>query len=615
VKQLNTLVERGLLAPIDAKFGGFLVRHLPDSITSEESDVVGTVGALLSAERARGHSRIDLATYAGTNPWGANVEGAPLPDLAACRSILERSALCGNGTEPSALVLDDTYLYLYRYHAAEQRLARAVRTRVGSSAAQSYPSAVTISLFRTLFPRMSDGSTDWQAVAAASALRYGISIITGGPGTGKTRTAASILALLLQQNPALRIALAAPTGKAAARLGESIAEGAATLPIDDAVRSGLPREARTLHRLLGYRPWDDCFASNADNPLAYDVVVVDEASMVDLLMMDAIFAALRPGAHIILLGDPDQLASVDTGYVLGDLCRAADANGDTHGLPLEKLYAELSGEHIPSTPSATALRDAVVRLQRSYRFEAHPGIAALADAVRSGDAVRAITELEDGTHTDVSRSNDIDSVDALLAPILPSLDRYLSASTPEDALHALTEFRVLCAVREGPHGVVGLNQAIEWWLRERGVQIRSRWYARRPVLVTANDPATGLFNGDMGVAFTVDAGRSLVYFPDAAGGMRWVVPARLPEHETAWAMTVHKSQGSEFSRVVLVLPRDDSPVVTRELLYTAVTRARESVRIVGSVPVIEAALRRSITRASGLADRVELDSPLDSSSM
>lgn len=604
MKQLDVLAERGVLAPIDAKFGGFLVRHLPASLAPHERDAVGMAGALLSAERARGHSCIDLAALASVSLWDAHGDGAALPDLAACRSIFQRSALCGDGIDPSALVLDGTRLYLYRYHAAEQRLARAVQARIGMPDASAVPNAEVVSLFRTLFPRAADGVTDWQGVAAASALRGRLGIITGGPGTGKTTTAAKILALLLQQDPTLRISLTAPTGKAAARLAESIANGAATLPVSDAIRARLPRDGRTLHRLLGYQPWDDRFACGTDNPLADDVIVVDEASMIDLLMMDALFAAVRPGARVILLGDPDQLASVDTGYVLGDLCRAADAGGDTHGAALATWYEALSGDRIPSVTAATPLRNAVVRLRRSYRFEAHPGIGALADAVRVGDAGAALGVLQGDTHGDVSRSDPTDSVDELLAPILPSIERYLGARTPEDALRALGEFRVLCAVREGSHGVASLNEAIEWWLRGRGVHTRARWYDGRPVLVTANDAASGLFNGDVGVTFTGDDGRRLVYFPDPAGGVRGVTPARLPAHETAWAMTVHKSQGSEFTHVLLVLPESDTPVLTRELLYTAVTRARESARIIGSISAIESAVRRSTTRASGLAERL-----------
>lgn len=603
MKQLDLLVDRGVLAPIDAKFGGFLVRHLPASLRPEERDTVGVAGALLSADRGRGHSCIDLAALAGMRPW-SGADALALPDFDACRSILTRSALCGDGIEPSALVLDGTRLYLYRYHAAERRLASAVRDRVSGDGATAAPDDATITSFRALFPATTDGSIDWQGVAAAAALRSRLCIITGGPGTGKTTTVAKILALLLQREPDLRIALAAPTGKASARLAAAIANGAAMLSVDEHVRARLPRDGRTLHRLLGYRPWDDCFAHHANNPLPDDVVVVDEASMIDLLMMDALFAALRPGARVILLGDPDQLASVDAGYVLGDVCRAADASGAEHGVALSAWYDTLSGQPITASATATPLRDAVVRLRRSYRFEAHAGIGALAEAVRAGDAGRALSVLADAQQGDVSLRESDHTIDELLEPVLPALERYLTAATPLDALRALGEFRVLCAVREGRTGVAGVNEAVEWWLRARGVPTRARWYDGRPVLITANDSTTALFNGDVGVTFTGSDGRKLVYFADGSGGVRPVPPARLPEHETAWAMTVHKSQGSEFAHVLLVLPDDDSRVLTRELLYTAVTRATERVDIVGTPSAVEACVRRSTERASGLAERL-----------
>lgn len=604
MKQLDLLADRGVLAPIDAKFGGFLVRHAPMELAPDDRDVIGVAGALLSADRARGHSCVDLAALAGVRPWGSEAAIAPFPAVDAACSILERSALCGDGVEPTALVLDGTRLYLYRYHAAERRLAAAVRARVHDGGAASEADAATVALFRTLFPAPTDGSADWQAVAAAAALRSRLCIITGGPGTGKTTTTAKLLALLLQRDPSLRVALAAPTGKAAARLAEAIATGAASLDIPDDLRARLPRDGRTLHRLLGYRPWDDRFACDAANPLTEDVIVVDEASMVDLLMMDALFAAIRPGARVILLGDPDQLASVEAGYVLGDLCRAGDASGAEHGRAFAEWYATLSGQAIPSSATATPMRDAVVRLQRSYRFEAHPGIGTLASAVRGGDSDRALAILDGDAHGDVSRRDAVHSTDELLEPLAPFIEAHLNATTPAEALHALAAFRVLCAVRDGRTGVAGVTDAIEWWLRGRGVHTRARWYDGRPILVTANDPATGLYNGDVGVVFTDADGRKLVYFPDGADGVRAVSPARLPEHETAWAMTVHKSQGSEFTHVVLVLPGEDTPVLTRELLYTAITRARESVRIVGSAEVIATAARRSTVRASGLADRV-----------
>lgn len=606
MKQLDQLVERRVLAPIDARFGGFLVRHVPAELAPHERDTVGIAGALLSAERARGHSCIDLSSVAGTLPWGADAADAMLPGLDACRGILTQSALCGDGAEPSPLVLDGTRLYLYRYHAAEVRLARAVRERVSVTPSTGAAGSSVVSLFRALFPT-ADGATDWQAVAAASALRGRLSIITGGPGTGKTTTAAKILALLLQQDATLRISLAAPTGRAAARLAESIAIGASTLPVDDVVRDRLPRDGRTLHKLLGYRPLNDTFAHGIENPLADDVIVVDEASMVDLLMMDALFAALRPTARIILLGDPDQLASVDTGYVLGDLVRAADASGPEHGASLATWYERLSGTRLASSESATSLRDAVVHLSRSYRFEQHPGIGSLADAVRAGEAGAALSVLDSDQHGDVSRLDSVASTEALLEPIRPSLERYLDARTPEEALAALSEFRVLCALRDGQRGVAGINEAIEWWLRARGVPTRARWYDGRPVLVTTNDQNTGLSNGDVGVTFTGSDGRKLVYFADGSGGVRAISPARLPDHETAWAMTVHKAQGSEFTHVLLVLPTEDARVLTRELLYTAVTRARASVTVVGSASIVESTVGRSTTRMSGLMDRVLVD--------
>jgi exodeoxyribonuclease V alpha subunit len=241
-----------------------------------------------------------------------------------------------------------------------------------------------------------------------------------------------------------------------------------------------------------------------------------------------------------------------------------------------------------------------VRLRRSYRFERQPGIGALATAVRDGDAIAALDALSDDRHDDVRRC-DAGSTTALLEPLRASLDAYMSAATPAESLALLTGFRILCAHREGRAGVTGLNEGVERALGRRGT--RSAWYDRRPVLVTANDPSTGLFNGDVGVAFTSE-GRTLVWFPDGAGGVRGVSPARLPAHETAWAMTVHKSQGSEADRVLLVLPDEPGPLLTRELLYTAVTRARRSVDVVGSISVLAAAIGRAAHRASGLADRL-----------
>ena len=603
MRQLRSVVSEELISPIDAELATVLARRATASLRSlDEIQLVGVATALVSRERGEGHSCLSLEHVAGEYPWPEVAPDIALPDVGRCRDVLLRSGLCGDGSVPTPLVLDHNRLYLYRYYAAECRLATAIRARLKPREDDSRePRPSVVQLFQRLFPTPSSGGTDWQAVAAAAALRNSLTVITGGPGTGKTTTVAKILALLLQRDPALRIALAAPTGKAAARLTESIGVQVEGMQLDDAVRAALPREGRTLHRLLDYRPWSDRLGYGADQLLAEDVIVVDEASMVDLLMMDALFAAVRPGAAVILLGDQDQLASVEAGYVLGDICRAAAACGETHGQALGAWYTALSGCNIASAADASPLRDSVVRLRRNYRFENRPGIGALVDAVRDGDADRALATLDGGEYEDVARLDTTITVRELLAPIDRLIDDYLDARTPEDALERLGGFRVLCALRRGPTGVTGLNNAIERLLRDRGRITRATWYDRRPVLITANDPATGLFNGDIGVTFAGDDGRTQVWFPAAEQAIRGFAPARLPAHETAWAMTVHKSQGSEFGYVVLVLPDEENRVVTRELLYTGVTRAKEKLEMVANEAVVRRAVGTQVTRVSGLS--------------
>lgn len=604
MKALAPLVESGELAPIDAEFGGLLARRAAASLSEvEETRFVGLAAALLSAELAHGNSCLELRSLLNASaPWTDGV-GTALPGLDEWRALLLRSGVCGDGRAPMPLVIEGGRLYLYRFHAAECRLANAIHARVRAPWLEREPADATRALFGKLFPAAADGATDWQAVAAAAALRGGLTVVTGGPGTGKTTAVARVLALLLHENPALQVALAAPTGKAAARLVESVQGSLASLPIDDALRRRMPATGRTLHRLLGYRPWNDTFAHGADAPLAEDVVIVDEASMVDVLMMDALFAALRPTARLILLGDRDQLASVDTGYVLGDLCRAAESCGTAHGTGLARWYGALGGSALESSAGATPERDTVVRLVKSWRFEKQPGIGALADCVRRGSASGALAVLADPARGDATRRDAVHSAAELLAPMASTVDDYLAAETPEQALDRFGAFRVLCALRDGRAGVTGLNEQIEHWLRARGIPTRARWYEGRPVLITSNDQATGLFNGDVGVT-TISGGQARVWFRDNAGRPRAVAPARLPAHETAWAMTVHKAQGSEFGQVVLVLPDEDTRVLTRELLYTGVTRARTSVDVVGDAELLRLAIERATVRASGLAARL-----------
>jgi exodeoxyribonuclease V alpha subunit len=588
---------------IDLQLGALMDRRARPKHGAESAELLALTAALLSAERGRGHSCLHLdddVTRLCDDAREAGYPCASIPTPDEWRVALAASPLCGDGSQPTPLVLEGERVYLYRFWAAERRLAASFRRLLAAAPDEAGPGATA--LFHELFTCAAD-EVDWQAVAAAGALRHRLTVITGGPGTGKTTTVARVLALLLADRPGLRIALAAPTGKAAARLSESVAAAAASFSSGSAIAQRVGAAGRTLHRLLGYQPWDDRFRHGPANPLAEDVVVVDEASMVDLLMMDALFAALRPGARIILLGDHDQLSSVDTGYVLGDLCAAAGGCGESFSPGFAAAYHALSGQIVPSERGAPPVRDAVVRLRRSWRFEKQPGIGALAAAVRAGDGKGAAAVLADASLGDVRRADHGADATALLAPVLPAITSYMESASPDVALARLNAFRVLCAMREGAWGATGLNQAVEWWLRRQGHAVREAWYHLRPVLVTANDHSVGLYNGDVGVCFRI-GGSALVYFADGEGAVRAVAPSRLPACQTAWAMTVHKSQGSEFGQVLLVLPDGPSRVVGRELLYTGITRARERVDVVGSVDAIVGAASRVTVRRTGLGRRI-----------
>jgi exodeoxyribonuclease V alpha subunit len=582
---------------IDRTFARLVMRLVVDRSASNEDTeqviLLHDTALLLSSERAQGHSCLDLATWAGQScvlrfSDSESSRAVIWPSVERWVHTLEQSGLCrvmqgrideARHVSPNAamLVLDGRRLYLARYHEAETRLAASIRARIAQPVPVAAPGLDAE--FARLFPRAQE-ATDWQAVAAQTALERPLVFVTGGPGTGKTTVAARMLALLLHADPTRTVAIAAPTGRAAARLVESIGAAAEREQLAPAVRAQLPGTGATLHRLLGYQPWSETFRHDASHPLPHDVVIVDEASMVDVLMMDALFRAVRPDARLIVLGDPDQLASVDTGFVLGDVVRAAkEASVNESDAPLAK---------------------AVVRLRHSWRFGAQPGIGALATGMQQGDWSAVAGALESGVHHDVLMQDW--SPSALQRATDAAFAAYVASDTPQAALEALSRFRVLAATREGARGVQGLNALFEWQLRRAG-RVTTGWYDHRPVLITANDPSTQLFNGDIGVTLRVN-GVVGVHFLQSDGRVRSLPPSRLPAHETAWAMTIHKSQGSEFDMVVLVLPEQDSPLLTRELLYTGVTRARQRVVLLGEAGLLATGVRRSVARSSGLVDRL-----------
>lgn len=462
----------------------------------------------------------------------------------------------------------------------------------------------------SLFPQEGGADIDWQLAAAFAAMRKRLCIISGGPGTGKTRTVVVLLALLLEQQPAMRIALAAPTGKAAARLQEAVKSAKATLSCKETIKERLPAEASTIHRLLGSIPDSAYFRHDARNPLPFDAVVVDEASMVDLALLAKLVAAIPPSARLILLGDKDQLASVEAGAVLADLCDG----GGQHRFSDQFIeeFNLLTGQKLPSQPvaaRASDLADCLVELRKNYRFGEQSSIYRLSRAVNEGNSERALEVLRESSDSIGAQVSwkPLPAPGALKEALKPHvLSRYkdyLKAADPAQALQAFGRFRILCAVRNGPYGVESMNRVVEEILAEAGlIDARALFYGGRPVMVVRNDYNLKLFNGDIGVvrANEVEGLRACFVGPEQT--IREFVPLRLPEHETAYALTIHKSQGSEFERVLLILPGEDSAVLTRELVYTGLTRASKEVELWSDQGIFATAVRRKISRRSGLRE-------------
>ncbi|WP_416462701.1 exodeoxyribonuclease V subunit alpha [Rubrivivax gelatinosus] len=530
------------------------------------------------------------------------------------RARLEASRVVGPAHAPGAapLVLDaDGRLYLQRDFDHERRLAARLK-----AAARPVPGALDAAARARLAELFAantstDDAPDWQRAAAALALRQRLAVISGGPGTGKTTTVVALLACLLADNPEARIALAAPTGKAAARMTEAIRGRAAQLP--EAIRARLPQEASTVHRLLRAGP--DGFFHGAERPLAIDALVVDEASMLDLALARRLLDAVPAHARIVLLGDKDQLAAVESGAVFAEL--SADTTL-TPGCRAELAAAcGVSPEALQPPPAAApALADSVVWFRRTFRFAADSGIGRLAGLVNGGRADEALAWLGAGGDASVQWLDDRgaepgvavrEAIAAGFAPYVEALRR-----DPQDAaaaMRAFDGFRVLCATRDGARGVAGVNAFAATLLRRALGAAPGAWYPGRPVMVRRNDYVLRLFNGDIGLALPDAQGRLDVVFPAPGGGWRRVAPARLPPHDTAFGMTVHQSQGSEFSDLLLLTPDRPLRAMTRELLYTGITRARQRVTLAGPAAALTAAVRSPTRRRSGLAARLhELES-------
>ncbi|WP_024298856.1 exodeoxyribonuclease V subunit alpha [Methylomicrobium lacus] len=639
--KIDRWVEAGWLSQLNRAFARFLRELEPNA-----DDALLWAGALVSHQLDRGEVYLDLKSLSqqpgltlaipSDEDWTSRSESAKA-ELAALKTLplsqwqsdLQKSKLVSTGEGNTPLVLDGSRLYLRRYWQYQQTLDRCIQDRL-APARLDLPETL-LEQIDALFPgRPEQPQPDWQKIACVLALRSRFAIITGGPGTGKTTTLTKLLALLIQlvevESPGARkpnILLAAPTGKASARVSESIANALKQLNVDDNIKESIPKKAGTLHRLLGSRPDSRRFKHNRHNPLAADIVIVDEASMIHLEMMASLLEALPDNAQLILLGDKDQLASVEAGSVMGDLCR--DAENAAYDNDARAWIEKYSGERLPpSAAPGTHINQQTVMLRYSHRFGEHSGIGRLARAVNAGDSIQAQAILNDtarfkdllpATAADYLRLRtrpEPDAADALLKKLVTANAGFNAEGKPnpgqgygyyldairnrpagdpasyndwaERVLAAFDAFQVLCALRRGRWGVEEMNRRIEAWLFPKLAS--GLWYEGRPVMITRNDYNLSLMNGDIGIALYDHTGKRRVAFPAddplAETRIRWLSPMRLPDAETAFAITVHKSQGSEFNHVVLALPETRSPVLTRELIYTGITRAKENFTLLES---------------------------------
>lgn len=689
-KAVHALRDYAVFSDLDIRFAEFICRF---ATSDGDTEPLFLAAALVSRAVSTGHICLDLQQVGETSfpEWTQTEHDAaaaadntlpvytlPAADLWQAQLYAHRVVVSSSTADRTPLVVCGNRIYLHRYRRYEQESATRLRELAATAPINSPDANWLRQALARVFPQQPlCPPPNWQKITAVSALRSCLTVISGGPGTGKTATVARLLSLFVEHHQRrqeggessvpLRVLLAAPTGKAAARLNESIDQAVNAAPetadrlpnplytdMSTEVRAGIRVRASTIHRMLGTIPNSIRFRRDSTNPLDADIVIIDEASMIPLPLMYRVLQALPDGVPLILLGDMHQLTSVEPGYVLGDICQAAAASART--AEFIDACRDIADEPIPASPSGLApapLADACVQLTYSWRFppdspvgEISAAVNAAADAADADAVLARLTALTeapaDGRQAQVAyRKIEVPSLrtgrdlpdNALRALLLDRFAPFLAASTPAEALAAFDKFRILCAMRGGAFGVHELNRLAEAILSgehehdrakvqaEAGGRLLSRtrpmFYAYRPVIVTRNHYGLGLFNGDIGVimrttsAAAADADDSAApaavlraYFPgtDNNAELRVFQPELLPPHETAFAMTVHKSQGSQFEEALLLLPDRPNPIVTKELLYTGITRVSRAIHIWSS----EAALRQAILtltqRDTGLRD-------------
>ncbi len=561
-------------------FDVHFARKLVELSAKDDNDILLNSIKLLCHLNSQGNICLELDTFAGkaiTLRFQEQETVVRIPGIEEWMTVLVQSKIVTGTYEAKPLILDEEHrrLYLYRYWQYEQTLITGFRSLAKANVAEVDQNKLKQDL-KSLFPTSDEDIFPFQA--AQTALNNQFSVITGGPGTGKTTTVIKIMALILEQASNTRIVLAAPTGKAATRLKESIISGKENLKdiVSSSTLNLISEETSTIHRLLGSRKNSVYFKFNEDNPLNIDCLILDEASMIDMALMSKLVFALPSECRLILLGDKNQLSSVEAGSVFGDICSSA----------------------------STLLKDNIVQLSKSHRFDQHSGIGKLSRLILNKQGAESFEYLNSNSDGSVSWK-DLPEKTGLRSfiqrNIMPTINTYFSNQKIGDAFVGLRSFLILTAMRRGPFGSENINRIIENLLLEKGVIPQNqKWYAGKPVLITRNDYSLNLFNGDLGI-FYIDPedGKLKVYF-EAEVGYRKLSPSRLPDHETVFAMTIHKSQGSEFEKVLIVLPDRENDILTRELIYTGITRAKTKLQLWGDKNVFINSVQKTIKRNSGL---------------
>lgn len=643
---LRQLRTENLISELNYQFARFIQRkQQPYGYSERQQNLALLLAAAVSFNVGQGHSCLRLDSPLALDPFGLAYKSTQrelwlavlqkidhLEPLAWQQELQGHIAFSHTPDDVAPLLFHHGRLYFYRYWQAEQHIADYLQQAVRIPQ-KSANEMLDKKILDRLFPAQTQ--PDWQKIAAATALVKPFCLISGGPGTGKTRTVALLLsALQLKQmeqgEPLLNISLAAPTGKAAARLKESIAANLQSLNLPDELKRTLPENAATLHSLLGIHPQSDTARHHARNPLQTDLLVVDEASMIDLFTFEKLLAALKAQTRLILLGDKDQLAAVEAGNVMAELGELI-----TFGYsPAHSRYlTAVGGSQItPLHDNLPAICDSLCHLRHSYRFSAESGIGRLAAEINAQQAVRSWQILANGDYADLNLQHypsvtDFSDKTAWIQHCLETVIRtavtqyqeYLRLvkqrmKTPDsvsigEIFAAFRRVRLLSALRVGEFGVEQLNQRIADALNHQGwVQFRHSRdsYFGKPILITTNAPSLHIFSGDIGIMLPDEQGKLRLYIDNGqADTPLSLSAARVPSHEPAYAMTVHKSQGSEFDHTLLVLPPNSSPILTKELLYTAVTRAKTDFTLFSNDAVWQQGVRSKIQRQSGLREMLQ----------